>query len=738
MLRLHVSLGVVVLIVTVLLFSCASPTIPTNPSQPIVTVDEFLNAFGNRNYWDFYRVPYEVKGEFNFAAGLVRDVLTTIYANEEYVFVSGWDGGYSYFKWEDFPNLVGKITNIRVKVGYNYIPGKVQWSEDSNNKIYALYWDKILDALSGEILFDSSKRSDGFAPTRGSYGCLPNQRFVIDDEGNFWVGASEAITDQSDPRDYISDSKYGLFKISKNGAVQNLLPGYDVWRIYKDSSGTIWISALNGVYYYDTVEATLVKVFGDDRDGKTPKQIYDEELSGNYLFCEDIIEFNGEMYFLMKNFFARASRQENKKYYLYVLNGSELIPYPLYQQELPFTRAPRQARLFVYRNKLYILSGNHSAIDVEESLNRGGLIYADWTKNQSMGTWVSSCKLNNGKEVVLTVNEYGNFMGLRIFGYFDDPYDLTQIKTVGTEGLLSNYVENVFYDEATGKTYFSHTVSYGYTVLENDQLKPKEFYDLVLNLFRYKNDLYLVSNNVYKWDESKQDFTHFADFRTNMEKIRLHNKYLWSIVTHGANDNSYLFCLDLETKQLRTNNPSWTSDHKINISNYQIFDLIGVDDDTVFIAVGSEKDPKKKFPYIYKYSYSTNSLERVDIPNEDEIRIRAFAKTDDGTIYAIGARTLYKYENNEWENVMTLDKLDLQDAKAIIRGKWMFVVSKYWGIYVIHLESGRYKFYDGKDLTLVDVRTIEFGKEHGKSVIWVGAANGLGKFKFGELVPTEN
>lgn len=87
---------------------------------------------------------------------------------------------------------------------------------------------------------------------------------------------------------------------------------------------------------------------------------------------------------------------------------------------------------------------------------------------------------------------------------------------------------------------------------------------------------------------------------------------------------------------------------------------------------------------------------------------------------------------------MTLDTLDLQDAKAIIRGKWMFVVSKWSGIYAIHVESRKYKFYEDQNLNLAGVRTIEFGRENGKAIIWVGSANGVGKFKFGELVPNEN
>lgn len=68
----------------------------------------------------------------------------------------------------------------------------------------------------------------------------------------------------------------------------------------------------------------------------------------------------------------------------------------------------------------------------------------------------------------------------------------------------------------------------------------------------------------------------------------------------------------------------------------------------------------------------------------------------------------------------------------------MFVASEWTGIYIIHVESGNYEFYKSEDLDLLGIRTIEFGKEHGKSVIRVGAANGLGKFKFGELVPNED
>jgi len=108
-------------------------------------------------------------------------------------------------------------------------------------------------------------------------------------------------------------------------------------------------------------------------------------------------------------------------------------------------------------------------------------------------------------------------------------------------------------------------------------------------------------------------------------------------------------------------------------------------------------------------------------------------------VYALGVKGFYKYDGIAWKQLFTIQERNFADySQAIIEGNWMFVVSRNNGIDVIHLSSLKHKFYNDETLGINGSHVISFGKENGKSIIWYGTANGLKKFKFGELVPKEN
>jgi len=745
-----------ILILPVLFFlSCSSPISPvtsSTTSQPAVSVDDFFTKFSDSAYWQTYKVadPVLVSRNMTFASGIIRDILSTVFITDTYVFISGYDGGYSYFEWKDFPdNVKGNIKNYKIVAEYNYIPGNVEWAQDPvTKKIYAYYWDKILDALTGKILFDSEKvQSGGFGPLTSIYGVGPNKRFIVDNTGTIWLGASQVIEES----EYRDDSKYGLFKINTDGTEwtsQNLLPGYDVWRIFKDSNNTIWVSALDGVHKY-TSDGTYEKVFGTDRDNKSPGEIYDHETE--YLYCEDIIEYNGNVYFLMKNFFARPEEPSNRTYALYIYDGSDFKFYLNLDSNIINSS---KVNLIVLDNNLYIISPNSREdlfkVDVNKpELETTGIYYKE---NKGLGQWYSMATVNN-RDVVAAVSMNGFIFGLRVFNFDDKVYDITQSNT--STGLLSNDILDISYDNISQQTYITHGVTRGFTIIDSDgNFKPVGFEQgEPATLFTYKDQLYLVTDDIYKKNNQTNGFDYVTSFRTNNERTYLHNNYLWSIVTRGQCDDSNLFAINLDDlTDFRTNinnsieqyilddyNNYKNIDSNGILKNKQIYDIIGYDNDNLFISCGSSEDITKVFPYILKYSYSTNTLETVSLPNENEIRIKAFAQAQDGTVYALGVKGFYKYDGIAWKQLFTIQERNFADySQAIIEGNWMFVVSRNNGIDVIHLSSLKHKFYNDETLGINGSHVISFGKENGKSIIWYGTANGLKKFKFGELVPKEN
>ncbi len=79
----------------------------------------------------------------------------------------------------------------------------------------------------------------------------------FDDEGNIWFGTRVAERDNPDPEKRFG--KGGINKMTKNGIISfpeiDAFNNGDVYEIYKDNSGNLWISTVkNGVYKFDGKE----------------------------------------------------------------------------------------------------------------------------------------------------------------------------------------------------------------------------------------------------------------------------------------------------------------------------------------------------------------------------------------------------------------------------------------------------------------------------------------------------
>jgi len=103
-------------------------------------------------------------------------------------------------------------------------------------------------------------------------GLLSNsvQAMVEDDEGNYWIGTRVVEKDNPDPAK--RKGKGGLSKF--NGKIFTHFPeikglsGQDVYGVYKDRAGNIWISTTsNGIYKYDGDSFTNYKVKDENQVG---------------------------------------------------------------------------------------------------------------------------------------------------------------------------------------------------------------------------------------------------------------------------------------------------------------------------------------------------------------------------------------------------------------------------------------------------------------------------------------
>ncbi len=720
---------VFVVIMTLLLMMLVScEQVYSNNSQQ--TSKDFFEYVSDRNNWKTLDVfgPETRSSSPNIriiiSSGLVSNVLRTIYTDGNYVFVSGKYGGYSYFPWNSIEDPKGQIKNVIISVDTSgFTAGMVEFAKSPvTGKIYARYWNWILDALGGKILYE-----DLPDPTNGFYGTHPKERFLIDPFGYFWVGTSEPDNDSPDQN--------GLYRIKEDFSEKEEVLPEAVWQIYMDSKENIWVITRQGIYKFEKESSGY----------SSPKMIYDSQKGG--MWGEHIVEWNGEIYIVMKNFFDNPFEVSDKEFWLCKFNGEsleKLVDFGSYLDSIYWSGFHNYLRLvneFVFEGNLYLIRlGNSEVYRYDESSNSFERIRFAYLIGQDDEAVVRK----DGHDVLLSV---GNIPGISIYnlnGKGEAKY-LSQVST--SEWLASNDIHSMFYDKEENKIYLSHLIN-GYTVIDSFGNTKVEFlktgnYELDAFLmstgfFRHNGDLYTSATD---WILKKNDETWgiVGRLRTNGEKIYYHNGRIWSFLNKGWTDDGKMGYMDLDTGEVWATDPEEykSASHIIPMDEkYQIFDIVGADDDTLFIGVGSTRDESKRFPFVLKYSYSSNSIDKISLPSTDTRGIFKFTKDSTGNIYGVSDGKVYVYskESREWKLLTNIETgNDVRDA--IVIGDYLLIISgwnkaypdlKNDGIEVVDIRDGEHKFIPRNDLGLPGGLNCLSYIEHENSIdLWIGTHNGL-------------
>ncbi|OQY08639.1 MAG: hypothetical protein B6I29_05200 [Marinitoga sp. 4572_148] len=712
-------------VLVILITSCA------NVNQTILSIEQINNS----SIHDFVKEvnvlkPSELISEVSIikSSALVTDNLQTLYVDNNYIFTSGDIGGYSYFRWDTLDNIRGNLINVSIPIWDDFVPGSVEFAKNPiNGNIYARYWNKIIDAFTGNVLFENAPD-----PTNRYYGCAPKNRFLIDDFGNFWVGASE-IEDESLYQN-------GLYIIDPDFSNMRMVFPEAVWQIYMDSKKNIWVISKKGIY----------KFLKEDSGYSDPILIFDSE--SNNVWGEAIIEYGKDIVFLAKNFFDNPNIVEEKNFWLYKIsnsNGYEVLLdkdyfisffeslYPSFPEIINHIRS---MNLFVFNNKLFIIRmGNdevyeYTGNDLEKKI-----------LTKPFGQEDIKVIKRNGIEIIVSV---GNIKGISFYNLNgkNKNYILNQVST--SNNLVSNYIHNIFLDEDNGILTLSHLAN-GYTVIDNEQMQMNflKSDDAALNslsiigFFKHNGKLYTSANDyIFEIINSSKKAKKVGELRTNGEKIYYHNGRIWSFLNAGATDNGKIGYMNLETLEVYASDNEEYRNAKNMIpweKNYQIYDIIGVDEDTVFIGVGSERT-NNTFPYILQYKYSTNSIDQIPLPDNLSMGIFKFTKDIDGNIWGISNKKVFKFTNGKWEFFTEIelgndirDALVLNDYLIIISG-WNsnYLKGENDGIEFVNLKTGESTFFKRKSIGLPTGLTCATVLEKEKIYqLWIGSHNGLAYIK---------
>ncbi|MGC9771317.1 hypothetical protein [Fervidobacterium islandicum] len=651
------------------------------------------------------------------SSGLVGDFLETLYVDDEYIFVSSWFGGYSYFKWDALENPKGNIKNILIPIDIGYIPGNVEFAKSPvDGKIYARYCNMIINALTGEILF-----TNGPDPTNGTYGCSPKERFVIDDFGYFWIGASEYEDNSS--------LQNGLYKISPDFSSMKMILPDAVWQIYMDSSKNIWVIATTGIY----------KFVKEESGYSEPMLVFDSTKEN--MWGEMVIEYNGTIYFLVKNFYIYPHSTPVKEFWLYKLSdegkpefvadvGTQIASFYNYDN-FNLKQHLTQMNLFVYEDKLCVnYHGNSTVFEFQDNTIKMSLI----------GLPIGQSRVKPIKrgdyQVLVSV---GNIIGISFYNLRGDGEVFVFNQVMTSDKLVSNYIHNIFVDEETGKVYISHLTN-GYTLINGDDMKAKplksrhpNYNFLSTDFFKHNGKLYVsASDEMLEVSDAEEFPKQIGILRTNGEKIYYHEGKIWSFLNGGSTDKGKMGYMDLETLEVIATDKNEYRNAVKTIpweQNYQIFDIIAADSSSIFIGVGSSfgnnYDP---FPFVLQYKYEDNSITKVPLSDNTSRGIFKFVKDENGNILGISNGKVFKYTDGKWEvfteiyNIHGRHELDLKDA-VMLKNYLVIIYSNL--IEIVNLHSGKYTVIENRTLGLPYPRCAKVSKNEKFYRLWIGTFHGL-------------
>lgn len=651
------------------------------------------------------------------ASGLVSEHFQWLYVDDEDLVVGTLEAGFSQIKIKDINNPKGRVCNYR---GRNTGDASDRFGcsgftkRSTDNKIYAWYGQDIVDVSRKEVVFSNAPDF-----THSRYGCSPKDRFVSDEEGNFWIG-TENVDENGTFVDDGTGFRNGLSKISADFSERTvMISDLAVWNIFKGEDGTIWIAGDKGIYKRPP--------YG------SPTKVYDSTTTNHY--PEQIFEYNGGTYAIIKNFFHNPNQVSNRSFELFKWNGS------MFEKVCDILNGPyfNSVYAFSYNSKLYVArSGNSRPYKFNETS-------LSFTEVESIGNQMGQYALSACGNTLFSI---GNVNGVSIYNYNGNgkTKKLTAVNTA--EALITDNIHSLY--SASDNRMFVGPEASGFNLFKNNQF---EIYELpneivAVGFFEHDGDIFAQgASNLYRMEDA--EVGKFRSFRTNGEEIyydKNGNGYLWSFLNWGAGYGG-IAVLDLSTLEIKGSCDSsgscdywdtteiWTQE-KLG-GSYHFHDIISIPgEDAVFIAVGDSEVnyPIPSMPYVLKYSYVSNTFTKMNLPDTNSQGIRAFS-TNGTELYGIARQKLFMYQNGQWDYFCDI-KLgnDFRGAKIV---KDCMVIISGWnsngdglsgGIEVVNLKDKTSLHYDASDIPIPTnavfaIEIQDLGDNHFR--IWLGTFNGL-------------
>lgn len=647
--------------------------------------------------------------------GIISEYLYQLYIDDDYIVVGSLTDGFSYISTGHVNNPRAKVHNYRGRSGGSGIDrfGCSGFTKRaSDNKIYAWYGSDIVEVLTKTVVYSSAPDY-----THGTFSTTPKDRFTTDASGNFWIGTSNLNEDGS-----LYSSENGLYRIAANFSGKTQVLTDPVWNVFKDSGGTIWISSDKGIYRMPS--------------GEAPALVYNSQTANPNRWAEMLVEHNGQIYALMKNFFHNPNPINPRIFELYRWQGGTFVKVSDILSGLAFT-----AHAFVYQNTLYVERGG------------GGLYQYDdmqqtFTSVAEFGGSMGQYRVVVHNNIIASV---GNVTGVLLYNINGDN-QIVRLNAVNTaQGLLSDTINTIYASATTNRVYIGSAVN-GFNEFINNSYEiyelPGEVYSV--GFFEHGGNLYVQgASHLYYLDNGQ--LTSVVTFPTNGEKIYYDNGKVWSFPNWGAGYGGIgmlnLTGLTIKGTKDAQGNDYWnTSETWVLDQSYHFYGVVSVPgEDAVFIAVGDSEiaNPYTKMPFVLKYNYTTNTFSTVNLPDSNCEGIRAFVRA--GTkVYGVARQKLYVFsEGGSWESFCSVE-LGNDFRGMRIADSYLFIVSG-WnsngagrasGLEVVDLINKTTRYYTSSEIYIPSnyIFAIEIEQRSQNNYrLWLGTMNGVANCQLTKL-----
>lgn len=655
-------------------------------------------------------LAYQRGNRIYTASGLVSEMLTQLYADENLVAAGNNMAGFSHIAVSDLLNARGKICNYRGRDSRDALQrfglsGFAKGTADG--RVYAWYGRDIVDVVDKNVVF-----ADAPDFTHGSFGCTPKDRFVSDENGDFWIGTSNLEADGSI---YNSGERAnGLYRISAAfSGIETLDAGLAVWNIFKDSAGVLWIGSQQGIHRRPP--------------GGSPLLVYNSTATG--LYPEQILEFRGQVHVVLKNFFHNPQVvPADRSFELYRWNSGSSLFLPVCAIDADPNLNEMNAYVF------------DDTLRVFNSGSAFPYVYDPDTETVSRSADpLGDIGLQRHVVVGGTLYSVGSGLGLSVHNLQGNGQTLNLLPAATAEGLITDLTYSLYLDR-DNRLLIGPEAS-AFNRYDRDQF---EIYELphespIAGFFEHEGKTRVVSCcNVSRLHNGDLSRVHF--FPTNGERIYFDRGRLWAFPNWSTWGFGSLALLDMDTGSIKAmkdyqGNDYWNaSETWVLDRGYHFRDIIAVPgEEAVLIAVGEENDVGA-MPFVLKYSYAANTFTRVYLPDAASDGIRAFAAVGQ-TIYGAARQKLYAYEAGVWREFGSLAiGNDLRGMKAANRH--LFIVSGWnssgagltGGMEVVDLRAKTSAYFDSSSIPIPadPIFAIEIeGFSSDRFRLWLGGPNGV-------------